>query len=84
MGSLLDRWSKLTGKETEYIQVDLEQFDRLWPKWGREIGFMLQFWEEWGDRSWTGEEGILDGEALGVKGLVDVQSALEELDYSDI
>jgi hypothetical protein len=83
MGSLLERWAKITGKETEYIQVGLEQYDRLWPQWGKEIGLMLQFWEEYGDKSWTGEE-VLDGEALGVKGLVDVQSALEELDYSDI
>ncbi|KAH6715759.1 NmrA-like family protein-like protein [Leptodontidium sp. MPI-SDFR-AT-0119] len=40
-GDLLKSWSEVTGKEAEYVQITLKEFDRLWPKWGLEMGETL-------------------------------------------
>jgi len=83
-GSILKSWGQITGKETEYVEISLEQYDRLWPGWGREMGTMLKFWEEYGDRSWTGEE-FITKEGLGITApLVGLETTLQKLDYSDI
>ncbi|KAF4633875.1 hypothetical protein G7Y89_g4244 [Cudoniella acicularis] len=70
MGKLLDHWSEITGKETEYVQISLEDYDRLWPMWGMEVGRDLRYWDEFGAESW-GSEKWIGKEELGL--------ALEEL-----
>ncbi|PVH78512.1 NmrA-like family protein-like protein [Cadophora sp. DSE1049] len=65
-GDLLKSWSEVTGKDSEYVQVTLEEFDSLWPKWGLEMGEMLKYWEEFGDKSWSGEE-LVTKEDLGIE-----------------
>lgn len=65
-GGLLDDWSAVTGKETEYVQISLEEFNRLWPMWGLEMGAMLKFWEEAKEKSWSGEE-VITKEDLGLE-----------------
>jgi hypothetical protein len=83
-GSILKSWGQITGKETEYVEISLEQFDGLWPGWGQEMGAMLKFWEEYGDRSWTGEE-FITKEGLGITApLVGLEQTLQKLDYNDI
>ncbi|KAH7317885.1 hypothetical protein BKA65DRAFT_609516 [Rhexocercosporidium sp. MPI-PUGE-AT-0058] len=36
--------------------ITLENFNRLWPMWGLEMGEMLKYWEEFGNKGWSGEE----------------------------
>ncbi|KAG4434744.1 hypothetical protein IFR05_009770 [Cadophora sp. M221] len=64
-GDILKSWSEATGKEAEYVQITLEDFNRLWPMWGREMGEMLVYWEEFGDKGWSGEE-LVTKEDLGL------------------
>lgn len=64
-GEILEAWGRATGKETEYVEISLQAFDRLWPMWGEEMGSMLKMWEELGEKSWGGEE-VLTKEDLGI------------------
>ena len=66
-GAMLQTWGKAQDKRIQYVQVDEKTFNAIWPKWAEEIGVMMQFWEDAGDMSWTGEEGILTKEDLGIK-----------------
>ncbi|KFY97937.1 hypothetical protein V500_01855 [Pseudogymnoascus sp. VKM F-4518 (FW-2643)] len=50
-GEILATWGRATGKETEYIEVILDDFDRLWPMWGKEMGLMMQMWGDLGHNS---------------------------------
>jgi hypothetical protein len=80
-GEILEMWSSVTGKPAEYVEISLDDFDRLWPKWGLEMGEMLKFWEDFGDKSWTGEE-IVTPEQLGVtKGLIGLKEAIASYDF---
>jgi len=82
-GAILETWGKITGKETEYVEIGLEEYDRLWPQWGQEMGSMMKLWEEYGDQSWTGEE-FLTREGLGItEPLVGLEKTFETLDWSE-
>jgi hypothetical protein len=86
-GDLLNTWTEVTGKPAEYVEISLEDFDRLWPLWGREMGIMLKFWEEAGEKSWSVEgEKLLTREDLGIEGtkLVGIKEALASFDWSDL
>ncbi|KAG9239772.1 putative NmrA-like family domain-containing protein 1 [Amylocarpus encephaloides] len=74
-GGALEAWGRVTGKETEYVEVGLEQYDRLFPDWGLEFGVMMEFWGVLGDESWTGEE-VIRGEQLGVTRLGGLEDGL--------
>ncbi len=83
-GQLLSTWEEVTGKKAEYVEITLEDFDRLWPMWGKEMGLMLKYWEEVGERSWSGEE-VVTKEDLGImEPLVGVKDALKSFDWSDL
>jgi len=80
-GEVLDTWSQVTGKKSEYVEISLEDFDRLWPMWGHEMGVMLKFWEEFKEKSWSGED-LLTKEDLGMSApLVNVKQALGRIDW---
>ena len=64
-GEILDAWSRATGKETEYVEVSIDIFDRLWPMWGKEMGTMLKMWEDLKENSWGGEA-LITKEDLGI------------------
>jgi NmrA-like family len=86
-GDLLTIWADVTGKKAEYVEISLEDFDRLWPQWGQEMGIMLKFWEEAGDKSWSVEgEKLLTKEDLGIDAtkLVGIKEALASFDWSDL
>jgi len=79
MGRLLEYWSEITGKETEYLQISLEEYDRLWPIWGLEVGKDLSCWADFGEESW-GSEKWIGREELGLgKELVGFRDALVDL-----
>lgn len=80
-GGLLETWGKVAGKETEFVEVGLEQYERLFPGWGSEMGVMMEFWAELsGEEQWSGEEGILTAVDLGVEGLGGVEEAYRSID----
>lgn len=84
MGGLLKLWGKINGKETVFIQTDLETYDALFPAWGQEMGSMMDFWGEFKEKSWTREgTDIVTGNELGVKGeMVSVEAALKAIDWN--
>jgi len=85
IGQLLENWSAATGKPSVFVQTSLEDYDRVWPMWGLEMGMMMKFWEEAGDKSWSGEE-ILVKEDLGIKGeaLVGSKETISGIDWTNI
>ena len=85
-GELLEKWSKVTGKESLYVQIsDLEDFDKLWPGWGKEMGDMMAFWAEAGDKSWSGED-FITAKELGIEGseFVGDEGAYRAQDWSGL
>ncbi|TVY29322.1 NmrA-like family domain-containing protein [Lachnellula hyalina] len=79
MGKLLEHWSEVTGKETEYLHITLEEYNRLWPMWGLEVGIDLKCWDEFGAESWASEKWI-GREELGLgQELVGFRDALVTL-----
>ncbi|KAN0115552.1 NmrA-like family protein-like protein [Hyaloscypha variabilis] len=80
----LSTWGRVTGKQTEYSQISLEEYNRLWPMWGQEMGIMMEFWGEYKDKSWSGED-FIRKEDLGVVGkLVTTEEAVASFDYSSV
>jgi NmrA-like family len=67
-GQILKDWSEVTGKPAVYVQTSLEAFNSVWPGWGQEMGVMMAAWDELRERSWSGEDGILTKEDLGIAG----------------
>jgi len=83
-GQLLQTWSKATGKPSAYVQVvSVEDLNRLWPQWGQEMGIMMKFWEDYGDKSWSGEE-VLTKKDLGLEGekFVGIEETYKNQDWS--
>jgi len=69
LGKLLEYWSEITGKETEYVQISLEEYNRLWPMWALEVGQDLMAWsglgaDAWGSEKWIGKEELGLGDEL--------------------
>ncbi|KAH0557153.1 hypothetical protein GP486_005054 [Trichoglossum hirsutum] len=84
IGELLENWSAGTGKPSVYVQTSLEEFDQVWPMWGREMGVMMKYWEEAKEKSWSGEE-IVRPNDLGVKdGLVGSTEAFSRIDWTGV
>jgi hypothetical protein len=85
VAEILEIWSLATEKPAVYVQVSsLKAFDNVWPKWGHELGIMMQFWEEYGDDSWSGEE-VLTSHDLGIKGpFVGIKETFENTDWSSL
>lgn len=82
-GDYIQLWSKATGKRAHYLQVSFEEYDKLFPLWGTEMGLMLQFWEWAGEKSWSGEPHVLTAADLGVEGeLVNTEKAFGLTDWS--
>lgn len=80
---LLQDWSAATGKPSEYVEVSLDSFSKIWPGWGQEMGSMMKMWDELRERAWSGEEGILVKEDLGIGDahFVGVKQAVAEMDW---
>lgn len=83
-GGFLETFTKATGKPSAYVQTaSLEEFDNVWPNWGREMGLMMMFFDEYrGEKAWAGED-YLTQKDLGITtGLVSVHDALKTTDWS--
>ena len=85
---MLKDFSDVTGKKATYVQVSLEDFSEVWPGgWGQEMGSMMAAWSEVKERAWSGEEGILTKDDLGL-GEADFaggfKEALREMDWNTL
>lgn len=80
---VLATWSRATGHAAEYVRVSLDDFDKMWPVWAREMGLMMAFWDEAKEKSWSGEE-IVGAEELGVDvgALVGLEQAFRGIDWA--
>jgi hypothetical protein len=86
IGGMLETWSKSTGKPSVYVQVaSLEEYNNIWPMWGQEMGVMMKFWEEVGDKSWSGED-FLTKEDLGIQNekFATIGQTFKEMDWNAI
>jgi hypothetical protein len=86
-GEMLQIWGQATGNVTEYVKVtSLDDFDRVWPMWGGEMGVMLAFWDEAREKSWSGEDGIVTREQLGLASekLVGLKQAFEGMEWAPV
>ncbi|KAF1344378.1 hypothetical protein BDV97DRAFT_52299 [Delphinella strobiligena] len=77
-------WSNVSGKPAEFVSTSLEHYDAVWPKWGREVGLMLQFWDQVRERSWIAGDGemVLGKSDLGIEGLVGMEEYFGGCDWS--
>ena len=78
MGELLKRWGRINGHDTAYIQISLDDYDAIWPSWGRTMGVMMQFYDKSTKNNWglgQGEE-LVTMQELGVDGLVGLDETL--------
>jgi hypothetical protein len=83
-GDILKTWSKVTGKPALYLQTSIDDYDRLWPKWGLEVGLMIKFWEYSGKKSWD-IDGLLTAKELGIESrLIGLESVFKSLDWSKL
>ena len=79
-GAMLQTWGKAQDKQTQYVQVDERAYNALWPMWAEEIAVMMQFWENAGNKSWSGEKEILTKDDLGVKEpLLDLEQSFADV-----
>ena len=71
LGGLLETWSKVTGKKAVYVEVEMQTYDALWPGWAAVEGSNLQFFAQYGEKSWSlddeqREGGLIGAEELGL------------------
>jgi uncharacterized protein YbjT (DUF2867 family) len=79
-GELLDLWAKVRGKEAEYVKVDKKTYYALWPMWAEAMDKAHMYWDLVKEKSYSGEDGILTKEDLGIVGLVDTATAIASME----
>ncbi|KAK4243382.1 hypothetical protein C7999DRAFT_44802 [Corynascus novoguineensis] len=81
-GDMLQLWARAKGTEAQFVRVSGEAFREAWPLWGEETGLMMEFWEEYGERSWTRADGgkVLDKEDLGITQFQSLEEAYKRLE----
>jgi hypothetical protein len=63
---ILKVWSKVTGKEAEYVGISSEAFSRIWGPYGEEVGVGFEFGAEFG--YWDAlQPNMVKAEGLGIK-----------------
>lgn len=83
-GEMLATWASVRGVEVEYVQIDKATYYSLWPQWGKAMNNMHEYLEWAKHRSFSGEDGILSMEDLGIVGLRDTRTAFAEMSRLDI
>jgi len=83
VAEMLATWARVKGVQAEYIRVDLEVYDRLWPRMGALIGQMMQCFGEasgdWG-RGFPRDVKVFRKEDFGLHDLVGLEGALKALE----
>ncbi|KAH0840406.1 hypothetical protein FOPE_05959 [Fonsecaea pedrosoi] len=85
-GKLLSDWSEVTGIPAAYVQTSLEDFNPVQPGLGLEMGIMMAIWNALRDQSWSGEEGLLTREELGIElsELTTVKDTYKVIDWDEL
>jgi hypothetical protein len=80
-GEMLQAWAKAQGKKAQFVRVSGEAFREIWPLWAEEMGVMMEFWDEFRDKSWTEPTGtkIITKEELGVTEYQSLEEAYKTL-----
>jgi len=81
-GEILDAWSRATGKPSEYVEISVEAYDRLWPAWGKEMGIMLKMWEDLKENSWGGEEVVTKEDLEITQPLTGMEAWVKSADWA--
>jgi len=85
-GGLLESWNKATGRSGLYVQISSSKdYDSLWPGAGEEMGGMMKFWEEAGEKSWSSED-LVHPHELGIntEALMGDEEAFRSYDWSNL
>lgn len=79
---MLQLWAKAKGTQASFVQVGGDVYREIWPLWGEEMGVMMEFWDEYKEKSWVDVEGrkVLKREDLGISGLEGLEKAYKELE----
>jgi hypothetical protein len=85
-GEMLRVLGRITGNKAELIKIPIEDYDRLFPAWGFEMGGMLQYFEWMGGwkESWGVDDTVVTGEALGVVGVEGFEEGLKKWYQKDV
>jgi len=83
-GEMLQAWAGAQNPpvRAQMVRVDGGAYRELWPLWAEEMGVMMEFWDEYAEKSWTDPKGgvVLTGKDLGVEkvqGLVEAYRGLK-------
>ncbi|RWA11862.1 hypothetical protein EKO27_g3235 [Xylaria grammica] len=79
LGQLLQTWAETHGVKAQYVHVDKQVYDKLWPGLGGEFVMGMEFWHWAKDKTnWTGEDGVLGWHELGldVSSMISVKQAV--------
>ncbi|KAK3291588.1 uncharacterized protein B0H64DRAFT_377772 [Chaetomium fimeti] len=81
-GDMLQVWARAKGTKAQFVRVGGEAFREVWPLWAEEMGVMMEFWDEFRERSWTRNDGgkVLGKEDLGVTGFKSLEEAYKGLE----
>lgn len=84
VGKLFEDWGKKLERQTAYVQVNsVDEYDNVWPAWGREMGVMMAFWGEERNNSWSGQD-ALTRKDLGLEStkFVGIEEAYGKIDWA--
>jgi len=77
----LQKWAVAKGHKAQFVRVSSKDFGNLWPMWADEMGVMMQFWDEYREKSWTDpDQKVLTAEDLGVTGLQSLDDGFKALE----
>jgi len=78
---MLQRWATAKGVKAQQVRVDGAAFREVWPLWAEEMGVMMEFWDEYREKSWT-EVGktIVTAKDLGVEGFQTLDEGFKGLE----
>ncbi|KAK3312573.1 hypothetical protein B0H66DRAFT_401159 [Apodospora peruviana] len=66
---MLQIWAGAKGTKAQFVRVSGEAFREIWPLWGEEMGVMMEFWDEYKEKSWAvtvpGQK-LVTAEGLGI------------------
>ncbi|KAK3354004.1 hypothetical protein B0T25DRAFT_518933 [Lasiosphaeria hispida] len=78
---MLQLWARTKGTKAQFVRVGGEAFREIWPLWADEMGVMMEFWDEYREKSWTiAGETVLRGEDIGVVGLKGLEESFKEFE----
>ncbi|UKZ76897.1 hypothetical protein TrVFT333_004612 [Trichoderma virens FT-333] len=80
-GEMLQLWAEAQGKPAEYIELQPEDFNKIWPGWAEEIGIMMQFFW-WAKVTRSQNDGVLSRSDLGIStGLIGTKEAFSTMKF---